>query len=36
MTLDSIDKKLLSLLQTDKKDNERIVFEIESVRYRSV
>jgi DNA-binding Lrp family transcriptional regulator len=35
MTLDSIDKKLLSLLQTDSKDN-RIVFEIESVRYRSV
>jgi hypothetical protein len=30
-------QKNYSLLQTDsKKDNERIVFEIESVRYRSV
>jgi hypothetical protein len=35
MTLDP-DKKLLSLLQTDSKKDKRIVFEIESVRYRSV
>jgi DNA-binding Lrp family transcriptional regulator len=28
MTLDSIDKKLLSLLQTDSKRQRKIVFEI--------
>jgi hypothetical protein len=36
MTLDPLDKKLLSLLQQIVKDNERIVFEIESVRYCSM
>jgi hypothetical protein len=34
MTLDSIDKKLLSYCKQIVKDN--VVFEIESVRYRSV
>jgi hypothetical protein len=36
MTLDSIDKNYSHYCKQIVKDNERIVFEIESVRYRSV